>query len=156
MGMPSNGNKKLLVDINITPFTDVVLVLLIIFMVATPLIYQNTIKINLPASKTREVDERPRKITVMLDKDGVAYVNNKPYAITNEDGIEVMQNLVHGLVAGTTESSLIIKGDKDTRYDYIVTLVDIAKQEKIKRVLLETKAANAAKPAIPVATEKTN
>ena len=43
-----NKKKRVVADINITPFTDVVLVLLIIFMITTPMLSQHEIKINLP------------------------------------------------------------------------------------------------------------
>jgi len=47
----NDDEKEIMSEINITPFTDVVLVLLIIFMVATPLIFQNKVKINSSAGE---------------------------------------------------------------------------------------------------------
>jgi biopolymer transport protein TolR len=59
---------KLMAEINITPFTDVVLVLLIIFMIATPFIYQSSMKVQLPqATKSAETS---RDVIITINAEG--------------------------------------------------------------------------------------
>ena len=71
----SRKGKKIVSDINITPFTDVVLVLLIIFMITTPMLSQHEIKISLPkaAEATEKVEDKI--IEILVDKDGFVYLN---------------------------------------------------------------------------------
>ena len=63
------GRKKFLSDINVTPFVDVMLVLLIIFMVTAPLLTSG-IKINLPDSSSILKNEKKEPVTISLNKKG--------------------------------------------------------------------------------------
>ena len=60
---------KLMAEINITPFADVVLVLLVIFMVTTPLIIQSGIKVKLPKTTTADTEEG-RNAMLTIDREG--------------------------------------------------------------------------------------
>ena len=68
--------QRLVAEINITPFTDVILVLLVIFMIATPLISQTNIKIRLPEAKSGQPIEAAKKtqVYVTVTKDGSIYL----------------------------------------------------------------------------------
>lgn len=131
-----NTTKKIIADINITPFTDVVLVLLIVFMVATPIIYQNSVKITLPSAKTKEVDEKPVKIIIKVSAAGEYYLNNGKFFATNETDMAMLRAQIAARSGG--ESSLVVHADKSCRYELVVTLVDIAKTANVKRVVLAT------------------
>ena len=61
--------SKLMAEINITPFTDVVLVLLIIFMIATPFIYQSSMRVQLPQASKSEETSRDIIITINAQGD---------------------------------------------------------------------------------------
>ena len=65
---------KLMAEINITPFTDVVLVLLIIFMIATPFIYQSSMKVQLP--KGSKSEENPRDIIITINSRGDVFLED--------------------------------------------------------------------------------
>ena len=71
---------RMVTDINITPFTDVILVLLIIFMLTTPIIYQLNVKVNLPNAKNSEPSSlvEPVTINIVVSADGQVYFNNNP------------------------------------------------------------------------------
>ena len=66
----ASRRKKIVADINITPFTDVVLVLLIIFMITTPMLSQHQIKVNLPEAEETTERSEDKIIEVSIDKDG--------------------------------------------------------------------------------------
>jgi biopolymer transport protein TolR len=68
------GKPKLMAEINITPFTDVVLVLLIIFMIATPFIYQSGIKVELPQGSTSE--EISKDIIITINDRGEVFLED--------------------------------------------------------------------------------
>ena len=121
-----SGNKKLMVDINITPFTDVVLVLLIIFMVATPLLYQGKIKINLPQAKANQTEEKPQKVTVMINDKGEVYIDDVRYEISGNSS----------LLKDRIKAS--INADRNCKYDSVMAVIDLSKELNIKRIILGT------------------
>jgi len=63
-------------EINVTPFVDVMLVLLIIFMVTAPLLAVG-VPIELPESRANAVDQTPEQITISVDSDGIIYIDNQ-------------------------------------------------------------------------------
>ena len=71
--------QRLVADINITPFTDVILVLLVIFMITTPLISQSNIKVNLPDAVSGLPVKKSRHLEaeVTITREGVVYLDGK-------------------------------------------------------------------------------
>ena len=67
-------NSKLIAQINIAPFTDVILVLLIVFMVTTPLIYRSSIKIALPQVSSNQQPLESKDINVSIAANGEVYM----------------------------------------------------------------------------------
>ena len=72
---------RVMAEINITPFTDVVLVLLIIFMITTPMLVQPGIKIKLPKANAAETDS-DKNITITINSLGEVFLENKHIDIT--------------------------------------------------------------------------
>ena len=70
-------NSEPIADINIVPFVDIILVVLIIFMITTPFIVKPSININLPKAASGE-DTTPSQLTVTIGADGKAMLNGKP------------------------------------------------------------------------------
>jgi biopolymer transport protein TolR len=66
-------------EINVTPFVDVMLVLLIIFMVTAPLLAVG-VPIELPESRANPVEQTPEQITISVNEEGVIYINNQAVA----------------------------------------------------------------------------
>ena len=69
--------QKPFTEINTAPFTDIILVLMAIFMVTTPLVMQSNIRVDLPGSKTGEPHKDARQISVMITSEGLIYLDNK-------------------------------------------------------------------------------
>ena len=111
-------------EINITPFTDVVLVLLIIFMIATPFIYQSSMKVQLPqASKS---DETSRDIIITINAHGDVFL---------DDAKVDLDTLKYKLLAATRskpDTSVIINGDKNVRYDSVIQVMDVLNRSGVK------------------------
>src|SRR3989338_9959023 len=80
---PRSRKQRPIAEINITPFTDVILVLLVIFMITTPLILQSSIKVNLPNAKSAKASDSTNKIDIVINKKGSIYLDNK--AVTKEE-----------------------------------------------------------------------
>ncbi len=115
--------------INITPFTDVVLVLLVIFMIATPLLVQSGIKVNLPKAATAET-EPEKTVTITIDSAGNVYLNRDRVAMPD------LRTALTRLLRGRTDSPVVIMGDRDVRYDLVIRVLETAKAVGVKRLSL--------------------
>ena len=132
--MRSPGRKqKLIAEINITPFTDVILVLLIIFMITTPLILQSNIRINLPSSATGKPIEESRQISVTVTNEGMIYLDNK---LISRKALKAEVAKLHQLNPGL---EVILYSDKMVRFKDIVGLLDIFNELNIKNLNIATK-----------------
>ncbi|MFH1824587.1 MAG: biopolymer transporter ExbD [Candidatus Firestonebacteria bacterium] len=112
---------KLISDINVTPLTDVALVLLIIFMVTTPLILQGGIKVKLPTATTADTTPQ-RNIAISMTVDNKIYVNDK------EVNISSLQPYLEDLLKHEKDKLVILNADKGVLHGYVVKVLDIAKK----------------------------
>ena len=123
----SDKRKKVVADINITPFTDVVLVLLIIFMITTPMLSQHQIKVDLPeAAETTETSD-DKIIEVSIDKDGFVYIDGTQFHN------EYIEQTIKDKVSKHPQRPVVIKGDKNVKYDLVVNVMDKAKRAGVSK-----------------------
>ena len=129
MAMTTGGNTGLSNDINVTPMIDVMLVLLIIFMIVTPLINagfqaQPPVGINLKSHPEDNEDQ-----VLGIDAFGQYYLNKKP--IKNET---LAENLKRIFDARTTDKILYVKADKNLDYSKVLDAIDIAAHNGVRVV----------------------
>jgi TonB system transport protein ExbD (group 2) len=111
-------------EINITPFTDVVLVLLIIFMIATPFIYQSSMKVQLPqASKSEETS---RDIIISINADGEIFLDDEKV------DLDALKDKLTAIVQSKPDTSVIINGDKNVKYDSVIQVMDVLTRSGVK------------------------
>jgi biopolymer transport protein TolR len=117
-------------EINVTPFIDVMLVLLVIFMVTTPLM-QSGIGVNLP---TAETDNAPAEegLRLTIDVDRIIKTENQTI------NIHLLENTLKNLFAGKSKKIIFLQADKDVPYGFIVEVMDIAKKAGVETVGLMT------------------
>jgi len=116
--------SKLLAEINITPFTDVVLVLLIIFMIATPFIYQSSLKVQLPqASKSEETS---RDIIININAYGDVFLEDARV------DLDTLKYKLSAMMRSKPDTSVIINGDKNVRYDSVIQVMDVLTRSGVK------------------------
>jgi len=116
--------SRLMSEINITPFTDVVLVLLIIFMIATPFIYQSSMKVQLPqASKSEEAS---RDIIITINAQGDVFWEDKKL------DLESLKYKLTSMVKSKPDTSVIINGDKNVKYDSVMQVMDVLTRSGVK------------------------
>ena len=120
---------KVMAEINITPFTDVVLVLLVIFMITTPLMLQPGIKLKLPKVKTAETDSG-KSINIMIDAAGAIYINDRKMQLSE------VKPAVSTRLISNPDIPVIVKADKEVKYDAVIKVIDAAKQAGAKRFSL--------------------
>jgi len=123
--MKRKGRRpKLMAEINITPFTDVVLVLLIIFMIATPFIYQSSINVQLPqASKSEETS---RDIIITINAQGEVFLEDAKL------DLNTLKYKLTARVRSKPNASVIINGDKNVRYDSVMQVMDVLTRSGVK------------------------
>jgi biopolymer transport protein TolR len=119
----------IIVGINITPLTDVVLVLLVIFMIATPLLIKSEIKVNLPQTAAADAATE-RTLVVTIDSTGAVFVDGTRVALAD------LSATIAATHAKRPNSPVIIMGDKDVRYDLVVRVLEIARSTGVTRLSL--------------------
>ena len=119
-------------DINVTPFVDVMLVLLIIFMVTAPLLTAG-IKINLPESSSILKNEKNKPITVSIDKNNDIYLQKKK--VTKNQLITKLTELKKN----NQNLKIFLKGDKSLNYGEIMNLMSLMNKSGFKKVALVTR-----------------
>jgi biopolymer transport protein ExbD len=116
--------SKLMAEINITPFTDVVLVLLIIFMIATPFIYQSSMKVQLPQGSKSE--ENTRDIIVTINSQGDVFLDDVKL------DLNTLKYKLSMMVKSKPDATVIINGDKEVRYNVVMQVMDVLTQSGVK------------------------
>jgi biopolymer transport protein TolR len=122
MGAKVGGKKKgAMAEINVTPLVDVVLVLLIIFMVVTPML-SSGVDVKLPKAKTaQEEKDMGQNLVIGVKGDGSVWVDKK--------GV-TLETLVAEIDAQRANRSLVVKGDKTAKYGQVREVIDLI-HEKI-------------------------
>jgi len=118
-------------EINITPLTDVFLVLLIIFMVTTSVVANQSKQIDLPGAEVS--DTTPKGVTVTVDDGGTILVNDVP---TSTDGLFAA---LEEALGASREKLVILRGDKSVLLGQAVNILDLAQQAGATGIALATK-----------------
>jgi biopolymer transport protein TolR len=137
--------KKQMSSINVVPYVDVMLVLLVIFMVTTPLLQQHK-KVDLPRTTTQSKTERDVKkhIVVTVDEHGNVYMNFGKDPLKKLSHPE-LEKRARELVKKSPDSEVSIRGDRATKYKYIVASLAVLQSAGVKKVELVTIFENKAK-----------
>lgn len=125
-GKISGDNDEPISAINIVPFVDIILVVLIIFMVTTPLIMNPSIAVNLPKSGTGD-DTAPSELSITIRADGGLALNGKP---SDEASINTY---AQELAGKRPDVQAIISADKDVPHGRVVGIIDAVKSGGVKK-----------------------
>ncbi len=118
-------------DINITPFVDVVLVLLVIFMVTAPVMIKENLKVNLPKSLTSDLGNKSTSVCVAITKEGQVLFNGK---LLSSDSLN--QELAR-ISASAPDTNFLISADTETRHGDVVRMIDLLKRNNLNRFALQ-------------------
>lgn len=126
--------EKVLSEINVTPLVDVMLVLLIIFMVAAPMM-QRGINVQLPETKTASSIEEARLVLAIDDKSKV-YLNDRLIHIA------ILKDQLIELFGGQTSQMIFIRADKHISYGTVLEVMDQVRQAGFEKISMVTTPAS--------------
>ncbi len=130
-----NRKRKAIAEINVVPYIDVMLVLLIIFMVTAPLLTEG-VKVELPqtteAAAVQSDAEAPEPFVLTVDAEGKLYIDDREY---DQAGIVRYATALY-LEKPTT--NFLIRGDKNARYEFVMNAMSLLKEANIETVSLVT------------------
>lgn len=120
--------RGMFANINITPLVDVMLVLLVIFMVTTPMIVKG-MKVNLPRTHSGSANIAKKDIIITITKNDRLYIGKHLSTFT-----EVSQFLKEN-----PKAQIVIEADKTVAYSMVAKIIDIAKTDGIQKIALATR-----------------
>ena len=123
-----NGSKlnSSMSEINVTPLVDVMLVLLIIFMVAAPMM-QSGINVNLPTAETRS-NPSSGGLVLTVTKERYVYMDGQNI------NLYLLESRLKSYFLNKEKKIVFLKADKDVSYGYIISVMDIIKKAGIEQV----------------------
>ncbi len=143
--MASLRKRRLVADINVVPYIDVMLVLLIIFMVTAPLLKQG-VDVDLPTAPSKSLDiNSPDPIVISVNKRGERYLSiaNNPDAVIDDEQLVSLLQTQRSL---DKNRAIMIKGDKNSPYQFIIETLVLLQQSNIESVGLVTETATGHPP----------
>jgi biopolymer transport protein ExbD len=128
VGSDTGGEDAVMSEINTTPLVDIMLVLLIIFLITSPVVLKLQ-KIALPEEVNQAIQTKPENVNIVVNKDGDIYWNQKKMRDTNElfdflkvEAVKVPQPEVH------------VRGDKEAKYESIGRVIFTTQRAGIQKV----------------------
>lgn len=122
-----SGNNGLLSEINITPFVDVMLVLLIIFMVTAPMMVQG-VSVLLPESSSGPISSEENHLVVSIDKDGNIYIND--LNVTSDFLGEKLSKILENRAG----KEVFLRADKRVSYGVVVHVMSEIKGAGVEKL----------------------
>ncbi|WP_027349649.1 protein TolR [Halotalea alkalilenta] len=114
------GKRKLSSEINVVPFIDVMLVLLVIFMITAPMMNQG-VEVELPQASAEPIDSDTPPLIVSVDSNGEYYMSrdgdNTPVSL------ESLGAQVQSVLAEQPQTPVMVRGDRNVSYGQVITLM---------------------------------
>jgi biopolymer transport protein TolR len=139
MSMQTNngGGRSVLSEINVTPFVDVMLVLLVIFMVTTPILYQG-VDVDLPKTDSQPIPslDREKKIVVTLNSAGEIFIDKEQFSLS-ELRIEI-RTLMSEQGKELGEEEVFLRADTNVPYGSVVEVMSEIRNAGVTKLGLIT------------------
>jgi len=121
---PNKKRRRSVAEINVVPYIDVMLVLLVIFMITAPLLTQG-VKVELPQAASESIDtEVQEPLVVTVDQEGFYYLNVGEDEQTPIDS-EMLVNKVSTVLRLKPDTPIMVRGDKAVVYGAVVTVMSL-------------------------------
>jgi biopolymer transport protein TolR len=129
-----DNHDSLMSEINVTPFVDVMLVLLIIFMVTAPMMMQG-MDVALPQVTSKPLETKEDHLMITLNKDGQIYIND--FLVT----LDTLQDKLAKIIQGRANPDVYLKADREVPYGMVAQAMAQIKDAGIERLGMVTEPA---------------
>lgn len=129
-----NNDRQVMSQINVTPFVDVMLVLLVIFMITAPMMQQG-MQVNLPKTEAKAMEVKDEPVIVTIDKSGRAFIDK------GEVPPGQLKAKLVALFAAKSKKEVFLKADRDVPYGEVVRTMAEIKGAGIERLGMLTEPA---------------
>lgn len=126
-------------EINVTPMVDVMLVLLIIFMVAAPLLTVG-VPVNLPQTKAAPLNEKTEPLAITIKADGKVYIQD------TEVAVEELAARLQAITENKPDTRIYVRGDHTIDYGRVMEVMGLITSAGFTKVALITETPGASKP----------
>ena len=127
----SKNHRPLMTEINVTPFVDVMLALLIVFMVAAPLLVTGA-EVNLPRAKAESLKRTQDPIIVIIDQKGRVRVNNEKLALS------ALDKKLRAMGKAAQSRPVFIQANRELRYETVMRAIASISRAGFKNASLAT------------------
>jgi biopolymer transport protein TolR len=126
----NSESDEIVSEINITPFVDVMLVLLVIFMISAPAVYSNTLKVSVPQTQSQESAPDREHITLQmtLGSNGDIEFEGKKY------NAEKLEPLLKEVLKADSQADAIINADGSLTHAQVMKIVDLLRTKGITNI----------------------
>lgn len=122
-----NDSKRFLADINVTPFVDVMLVLLVIFMVTAPMM-QEGIDVNLPQAQGKSLPSKEKRITISITKASEIYLNERKVEFS------LLEDTLKKIYQNRSDREIFLRADQTIPYGFVVKTMGAIKSAGIEQL----------------------
>jgi len=130
-------------EINLIPFIDVLLVILIFLMLSTTYSRFTELQINLPVADAEKLKDRPREVIVYVSADGHYLVNKQ--AVEGRS-VELLTATLGQAAAGEADSMVVVSADAAAAHQMVVNVMDAARRAGLSRLTFAAQASAESKP----------
>lgn len=130
--MSHTGNTdRLMSDINVTPFVDVMLVLLIVFMVAAPMMIEG-VEVSLPQATSQPLTTEQEQLIVSLNQNGEIFLNDYQVQLTE------LREKLDLIIKGQSDREVYLRADKEIPYGVVVRVMSEIKDAGVEKLGMVT------------------
>ena len=120
--MSTHRHRTVMADINMVPFIDITLILLIIFMVMSPLLVQMQLTVDLPKSQSVNTQAEEDVIRIEVQNNGKIIVQNKALTLKNLERELILR------MGKANKKTILVQADKEVPIQQVVSVFDVAKK----------------------------
>jgi biopolymer transport protein TolR len=135
-GTRGRGSRRTpMAEINVTPFVDVMLVLLIIFMVTAPMLTAG-VPVDLPESRANALDNEPQAITISIDETGNVFIDDTPVEIGG------FAQALEGIPRSDDGPDITLRADRGLDYGRVMAVMGELNRAGLNRISLVTQSSS--------------
>lgn len=140
----TRGKKRPMAEINVVPYIDVMMVLLVIFIATAPVVMQG-VSVDLPQAESKAMDENQKvPFICTVDKEGLYFTefSGSHHQVAN---LEELTQEVQAQLAREPKTPIVVQGDASARYDNVIQLMNALKMAGVENVGLVTEPVSNSK-----------